>query len=231
MACELVGTQLARWFGLPTLDWSILELTGEDEIPLKRGPAKPGPAFVTRAVHRVDWGGKADELDRVENSDAISMLVVFDTWTLNCDRHCDFRPANYDNVFLSGEGASRGHLKMLAADHTHCFTCGQDLTGRLATINRVKDDRVYGLYPAFRTFLDRDVIKLAASRLLQADEPTVRQFVDMIPSRWEVSHNARKALVELVCGRARHLADRIVDMLEPFVYSRNLFGDERKNEP
>ncbi len=60
---EWVGTSLARWFGLPTLDFAILELDEMDEIPLHDNRrAQSGPAFITRAVEGHPWGGDAEEL-------------------------------------------------------------------------------------------------------------------------------------------------------------------------
>jgi hypothetical protein len=57
----------------------------------------------------VDWGGVENELDHLVNPETISQLVVFDTWTLNCDRYppdVTKRRANPDNVFLSSEKTS-----------------------------------------------------------------------------------------------------------------------------
>src|SRR5438067_1227324 len=64
LACEWVATQLARWFGLPTFDYSLLAIDAEiDEIPfLRGGMAASGSAFVTRAAAGHTWGGSADEL-------------------------------------------------------------------------------------------------------------------------------------------------------------------------
>src|SRR3972149_3803396 len=85
LACELVGTQLARWFGLPTFDFAILTLDDTiDEIPfLKGGKAASGPAFVTRAAKGHVWDGSEESLQGIENREAVSWLVVFDSWVRN----------------------------------------------------------------------------------------------------------------------------------------------------
>src|SRR6266496_5515307 len=58
LACELVGSLLAEWIGLKTLDFSIITVADDDEIPLgKGGFAEPGPAFISRAVPGFAWGG------------------------------------------------------------------------------------------------------------------------------------------------------------------------------
>lgn len=219
LACEWVGTQLARWFGLPTFDFALLTLDAFDEIPFFRGgQAQPGPAFVTRAEAGHAWGGTAEELTIVENQADIARLVVFDTWTLNCDRHppdLTARKPNYDNVFLSEEGASAGRFRLVAMDHTHCFTCGRDLDERTATIDRIKDDRVYGLFPGFMTAVQagRGVVEAALTRLRKFDDAAAQQAVRTIPGEWQVSDSARNALADLACQRARFAADNLMKRL------------------
>ena len=60
LACEWVGTSLARRLGLPTFAFAIVEVTNEDEIPLAGGGrAEPGPAFISRSERGKSWGGSA----------------------------------------------------------------------------------------------------------------------------------------------------------------------------
>jgi hypothetical protein len=214
-------SQLARWFGLPTFDFAILTLDALDEIPFPRGgQAQPGPAFVTRAEKGHVWGGSAEELDAVENRDDIARMVVFDTWTLNCDRYppdLTVRKPNYDNVFLSEEQAPAGRFRLVAMDHTHCFTCGRDLDERTAMIDRIKDDRVYGLFPGFMAAVQpqRTIAQAAVDRLRDLDAATAERTVSTIPGEWQVSDRARAALIDLICQRARFVADNLMQRLTP----------------
>jgi hypothetical protein len=144
LACEYVGTQLAKWFGLATLEFHLLHIDASiDEIPFpKGGCASSGPAFVTRAAEGHPWGGTEAELKPLVNREAISWLVVFDTWTLNCDRHppdlADRRP-NYDNVFLERVGErGQAQFRLLAIDQGCCFSGGRDLTPRISSIDHVR---------------------------------------------------------------------------------------------
>lgn len=231
LASELVGTELARWFGLPVADFAILNIEPDDEIPLHGdGLAQPGPAFASRALSEaIPWGGSSAELDRVENLDVIPHLVVFDTWTLNWDRHAppeSNRKPNSDNVLLTGENAAKGKLRMVAIDHTECFGIAGELTGRIAQIDRIQDERVFGVFPAFRTHLGRQEVERAAQRLSDVQDPIIRGFVDAIPADWQVSDEARSALVKLICGRAQYLAGRIADLIEPYSHSDWLFDDQ-----
>lgn len=219
LACEWVGTLLARWLGLPTFDCAILVLDELDEVPFEGGgQAQPGPAFVTRAESGHPWGGTPAELELLDNPEDIARLVVFDTWTLNCDRHpADLRTRapNRDNVFFSAEGATPERFRLVAMDHTHCFTCGRELTNRLATIERIKDERLYGLFPEFVAQLrvHRSVAEASAARLREFSAGVGSEIVATIPGEWQVSDGARTALLDLLAQRAEHLADNIMGML------------------
>lgn len=88
LATDWVGTHLAKWFGLSTFDVAILVLGPDDTLPLPRGrTAQPGPAFAARALAGGPWGRSEQELDSLVNPQDLTRLVVFDTWTLNGDRH------------------------------------------------------------------------------------------------------------------------------------------------
>jgi len=228
LACELVGTQLAQWFGLPVADFAIMPVDPEDEIPFSRGGfAAPGPAFVSRRLTDPEqWGGGTNSLRAIENPDDITRLVIFDTWTLNADRFPPEgvdRDAHRDNVVLAGEGAAPGKRRLFAIDHSHCFAGGRDLSPRLATIDQIRDERVYGVFPEFRPLLRMDVADGAAARLDGVTSAIIAPLIARIPSEWEVSDNARQALADLICRRARFLAENIVSMLEPHIHNDELF--------
>ena len=61
---DWVGTELARWFGLPVLECAVLRVdSASDAIRMHSGRlAATGPAYVTRAIAGLAWGGRADEL-------------------------------------------------------------------------------------------------------------------------------------------------------------------------
>lgn len=211
LACEWVSTQLAKRFGLPTLDFSLIELTDDDEIPLAEGGyAQPGAAFITRAEENIMWGGTADELRTLVNPQDISRLLVFDTWLLNCDRyHPDqtVRRPHYDNVFLSSEDVPANRIRLKTIDHTHCFTCGRDLTSQTARIELVKDERIYGLFPGFMPYLQRAEVGRAIADLPTITKPEVETVVQSIPSEWQVDQPSRQALTELIFRRAAFISD------------------------
>jgi hypothetical protein len=222
LACEWVATHLAKWFGLSTFDFAIVSVSEVDEIPFhKGGQAKVGPAFITRAESGEPWSGAEQQLEKLINPQDISRLVVFDTWTLNCDRYS--LPAegkvgkprvNRNNVFLSEE-APEGHLLLKAIDHTHCFTCGRELSRGLRNIDKIKDPRVFGLFPEFRKFLVQSPVEQAITDLRRVDRTLVVRIMQGIPKEWEVEAEALDALADLVAERAAYVADTIKAQLWP----------------
>ena len=232
LACEWVATQLANWFDLDTFDYALMTIDADvDEIRFFRGgQAHSGAAFVTRFTSGHTWGGTTEELDAIVNPEHVSRLVVFDTWVRNCDRYppdLNVRKPNYDNVFLAdAPDAAKGESRLIAMDHTHCFTCGRDLDPGVAQIDWVKDDRVYGLFPGFVPKVRQEEVEAAVDQLQQLDEHFVREVVGSIPQDWEVTPEARDKLAELIHRRAAFVADCISEAVAKTCWPNQLFDTE-----
>ena len=212
LATDWVGTHLAKWFGLSTFEIAILTLDADDTFPLRRGAtAEPGPAFAAKAMLGDPWGKSGLQLDLLVNPEDITRMVVFDTWTLNCDRHHHdptVRKPNYDNVYLSSEGVNPGQRRLIAMDHGLCFIrSGEDLSAKLAHIDKVKDEHIYGLFPEFGEILREDIIRQCITRLREMDMATARAMIATVPQEWQVSDSAREAWSNLICSRAAFVAD------------------------
>jgi hypothetical protein len=219
LATDWVGTHLARWFGLSTFEIAILTLEDEDVFDLPRGArAKPGPAFAARAMVGDPWGKSGLSLEAVANLEDITRLVVFDTWTLNCDRHhpdLTARKPNYDNVYFSSEGVEPGMRRLIAMDHGLCFIrSGEDLSPRLSHIDKVRDERVYGLFPEFRGQLREAIIERCTERLREMDAATAKAIIDTVPMEWEVPEPTRAAWADLISRRASFAADNVRQWIE-----------------
>ena len=233
LACEWVATQLARWFGLPTFEYALMSIDAEvDEIPFFRGGyASSGPAFVTKAAPGHPWGGSQEELGELINPGDVGQLVVFDTWVSNCDRHppdLTVRRPNYDNVFLEHLPGSGNHnVRLVAMDHSHCFTCGRDLDERVPHIQRVKDDRLYGLFPGFVAYVQQEDVEAAVERLKKVDGELVTRTVASIPDAWEVTTKAKFALMDFLVRRAQFVSERILSRIARACWPDRLF-DLRK---
>ncbi len=220
LAAELVATQLAQWLGLPTFDFAVVEVTELDEIRFVRGGmAQPGPAFITRYQSGMVWDGAAEALQSLINPEDIGKLVLFDTWTRNCDRHppdLTQRKVNRNNVFLSNEGMPDGQFELVAMDHTHCFNCGRDLNAQLAHIDLVKDDRLFGLFPEFKPFIRPhwQLLLEAITKLKTLDGKWVEGLAGAIPAEWQMDAAGRAALAMQVCNRASYMCESFIPLLE-----------------
>jgi hypothetical protein len=219
LATDWVGTHLAKWFGLSTFDVAILVLGADDIFPLPRDyTALPGPALAARAATGDPWGKSGLQLDVLVNPEDITRLVAFDTWTLNCDRHhydLNVRKPNYDNVYLSSEGVDADKRRLIAMDHGLCFIgSGEDLTKKLANIDKVQDEHVYGLFPEFHSRLRHDIIDKCIARLNEMDRETARAIIETVPAEWEVSKEAREAWAELIHRRAGFVAGNVREWIQ-----------------
>lgn len=215
LAAEWVATHLARWLGLPTFDFALVQVAEDDEIVFLNGQrAQAGPAFITRTESGWTWGGSSGELELLLNPDDIPRLVVFDTWTRNCDRHppdLSHRLPNRNNVFFSNEDAPADRAQLMAMDHTHCFDCGRDLNGKIDHIDHVKDERIFGLFPEFGPYVEANwrVVDETVGALTEINLGWVATLVETIPNEWQVSSDGRSALARLICRRAEYTAETI----------------------
>ncbi len=210
---EFLGTSFARVLGLPTFDFAIIEVTTIDELPFFRdGNAQPGPAFVTRSETGMTWGNDNRMLGKVDNPETISGLVVLDTWLRNTDRFSTHpNRINWDNVFFSTE--SESGLSLRAMDFSHCIEYGGELTQRVLSIDKIRDEQIYGLFPEFRQRITRDHIRRFASNLGNTSQAGITEFVARIPHEWELSTQVRNRLSDFLVQRASFVADSIENCL------------------
>lgn len=218
LACDWLGTRLARRFGLETFDTAILEVDELDEIPISEGtPAQPGPTFVTRAEKGLSMGGLRS-ITNVENIDDIARIVVFDTWMRNCDRYApgmgrDGQPRiNLDNLFLSEDGAPEGKFILKPIDHGHVLTCGKPFTLDLARIDAIRDEKLYGLFPFFRPYVSAEQFDAAAGDLRNVRSELWADILASVPAAWSLSSDIRAAIDRFLLARARFLTDNLHSM-------------------
>lgn len=214
LASEWVGSSLARWFDLDVPDFWILDLPADACFDLpRRNRAQPGPAFVSRHVPGSTWSGDPAEISQVQNRADVSRLVVFDTWVRNCDRHppdLNTRKPNYANVYLADADRPE-HPRLVPIDHTHCFDCGRDFTPQLSEIDKVRDQRSFGLFPAFAPMLNAADLEWCRAMLQSLTRAEVEPIVANLPAAWEVAAAAARALCEQILQRAIFVANRIED--------------------
>lgn len=222
LAADWIGTKLAAWLGLPTFETAIVNLDEIVEILFINGSrATPGPAFIAKEMSGDTWGAIKGKLTVLVNPGDVGKLILFDTWTRNADRYppdLNLRKPNYNNLFFTNEGLPDNHWRLIAMDHTHCFTSGADLTRRLADIDRTKDRRIYGLFPELKPYLieseARGEWEAAVAKLGTIDPAWVRAQIATIPPEWQVDAAGRDALQEFICQRAGFLSREFCSMIE-----------------
>lgn len=233
LACDLLGTQLARRFGLQTLDAAVLILAVDDEIPLDGGHAQKGPAFVTRGEEGESLGGEK-ALSKIENIDDLAKIIIFDTWTKNCDRYGpglgknSTARENRDNLFLSAEDAPDGQFILKPIDFGHIITCGRELTPRIANIDNIREERVYGNFPFFKNHVSRDRIIEESERLKTFGKENWQDLIANLPDDWNVNNETRQALDKFLAGRAGFLANEFSRLLPPEPEQTELDFDSEK---
>lgn len=226
LACEWVGVHLASWLGLTVPAFAIIQIDDEVDIRLARGgTAATGPAYATRAVGGDQWSGEAADFTVEKNGADLARLVVFDTWTLNPDRHAPGtagRAPHPDNVHIvpsddepQRRRRRRPEVRIVSIDHGHCFRVHGELGRGLYSIDRARSDDVYGLFPGWERLVPQREVRRAARRLVTLERPWVRELVASVPTEWEVGQSARTALVQLLCERAAYVAAKIEDLLRP----------------
>jgi hypothetical protein len=214
LACDWIGTQLARRFGLKTFDVAILDIGEEDEIPIDDQMAQAGPSFVTRGEQGEPMSGEK-ALANVVNLEDIPRLIVFDTWVRNCDRYAPGlgkggrSRRRLDNLFLSNEGAPKGKFVLKAIDHGHILTCGRELKPSLANVDNIRDDRLYGFFPFFEDHVTFDQILETGGEFKTVDPGMWRGLLESIPSAWQVSEATRSVIDRFLLERARFLVDNL----------------------
>jgi hypothetical protein len=220
LVSELVGTMLADWFGLPTFKYALVNASPADLEP-ESTDTEEVPAFITMQESGEPWKGTPKELKRLSNPEVISWLVVFDTWVGNVDRysvrmqHGELRPHRNDgNVFLSHQTEPK-KLKIMAYDHTHCHFALISASPQTEIQGKIDDPAVYGNFPEFSKLIKREIVREAASKLLEFTDAESWRVVEAIPDEWLTDPSTRSRLAEFVTGRALYVADSIEGKLFP----------------
>ncbi|MBT9586051.1 hypothetical protein IV102_22105 [bacterium] len=215
--CELVGTRAATWLELPTLQYFLVDVTEPELVTYADGTkSEAGPAFITRLEDGTPWGGSADELRYVENIEVLAGLIVLDTWLLNCDRYRlrDGRERrNVRNLFLTARDAQKGKFRVLAMDHTHCFTCGRELTGRISNLDNIRSTQVLGDFPEFCGYVSQKGVSRFAERLSRFGKPATETLLASIPKSWGISAEVCSSVGEFLVQLAGFVGENVVRQL------------------
>jgi len=216
LACEFVGTSLAKLLKLSTFDFCIFLYTGDSEIIWKNGnKAEKGAGFMTKEEFGLTWDGCPDFLKYVKNKGDITKLICLDTWIRNQDRyyaHGQIRTPrrNYDNIFLSGTLQQGFTLKVF--DFTHAFTNGRDVTKKEFGITAVKDGTIYGNFPEFGDYFDVRIAKKTLNQFKAIQKADIRLIIETIPKEWDISNQIRNEWIEFLLQRADFISENFLQM-------------------
>lgn len=232
LACDLIGSHLAEWLGLETLEFSLLSLDPvhdevllepNDSVPIAdRLRARPGPAFITRTVQASTWSGDPQELTTLANRNQIAGLVVLDTWLGNGDR-CPRRPRaprgpwpreNLDNVLLAKTAARQRKRRLVAMDFSHCLFRRDGALRATYGIDLVQDQHVYGAFDAFAPYLTARLAGPFLDRLRDSSlDQELGVCLERLPQDWGVDQATRVAVGRFLSARAAYLADHFLKNL------------------
>jgi len=216
---EWVGTSLARVLDVPTPEFAIVDVPSSIELPLRASLiGEAGPAFGSRFERAQPWAGESS-LQGIANPEAISRIVVLDTWARNFDRYSVGRDRrvrqNRRNLLLSAEGAPAGRFLLKAIDQGHCFGGASWRARHLRSIEAVRDSRSYGLFPEFVGHLNAAAVEATLAAAAKTSREEIRKFLGQVPPEWALSGEEAGALEDFLIDRAAYLSGELQGILWP----------------
>jgi len=219
LACEWVGSHLAKLLGLSTFDFEIVHLEDDVEMPFcSGGYAKPGPCFGSAYLQGQQWSGNAEDLKRITNRNEITGLILADTWFRNVDRHSvenGRQRKNVGNVFLALNREVPGGFRLVAMDFSHAFVNGRDLTAKVDQIAHTKDPELFGLFPEFAPYLCKKAMADFLERMSAIDTATIREICRSVPHEWQVEDSILDRLADFLIQRRIFLQEHFPSLLFP----------------
>ena len=103
----------------------------------------------------------------------------------------------------------------MAYDHTHCHFALISTSSQTEIQGKIEDPAVYGNFPEFSKLIQRELVREAATKLLEFTDAESRRVVETIPDEWLTDPSTRSRLAEFVTGRALYVADSIERKLFP----------------
>ena len=207
LAREFIGTSLADWLDLPTFRYCLFDFDGKLDIVLSDGTrVNQGVGFMTKEEPGDNWDKTTDMLDDLVNKDDITRLVILDTWLRNIDRcfqHNGKFHTNSNNVFIAMTPKNEYILK--AMDFTHAFLGNLDQT--MDKSSNINDEEIYGCYPAFSQFLNKEIAVKTCEKLKKIQDKDIRPLFVAIPTIWNIDHGTKESWMRFILGRANFVAN------------------------
>ena len=84
---------------------------------------------------------------------------------------------------------------------------------RICHLDDIRDTTVFGCFPEFEPFLDREHVRTATDRLALMDGAQADRFVDRVPAEWQVDAPVREAWGRFIAQRAAFVAANMTSWL------------------
>jgi hypothetical protein len=225
LAREMIGLRLAIALGLEAPLCSVYDVSGF-ETPEDRdeNPSLEGPALLIQRIEWAFWDGTPASLKLVSNKLDIAGLVVLDTWLRNTDRYPpvdaglpppDPNRANLQNVALSRDPARNRRSRLRAVDFNRTLHAERILDPQKLGPDAVTDERIYGLFPAFRAAIRRTQLEHFVAKLDALPSEVIRAIVNEVPDVWWPAPAARDATEAFLMQRREMVRSKIVSLLRP----------------
>ncbi len=202
LCTELVAAELASWLGLEVPSFAVIALNFEVEMK-RAGSLQLGPAFISRQIENPIIGPTDAVLKRLMNRQDLGKIIIFDTWIRNFDRWFN-EVENPDNVMF--RPVSRNRYVLMPFDHSDCFS-EMALDGSIDSELVIRDQRIYGFFPAFRPYVTQESVGSGLERLRTFNQVTAKLIVDSVPQAWGLTTSERKAWVNMIYKRAKYVAE------------------------
>jgi hypothetical protein len=221
LVCEFVGTSLARLLDIPTPDFKIFR-TDMDFVEMMVGKGESSLAQVTDGfLSRFETAFPLipGSVKDIENKDVLTKLVFLDTWIRNEDRY--FRKTNEassrnaENIFLVKNNLTPKTYIVKAIDHSEAFknyspTFEPD---KHFSQEAIEDNKIFGLFPEFREFLDINVSYNISKRLPEIKRKEVKAILNQIPKSWNLDKETKESLLNFIIKRAKFISKTLASKL------------------
>ncbi len=233
LACEWVGTSLAKWLGIPTFEFALIPYQTDFRILLdKDSYAQIGPAFITRWEDKGGaWRGDPAQLEKIENSDDLTKIVYLDTWLLNRDRWSRWEHVepvdHYENVFIGQSKEEPGKFYVKAIDHSHVITYGGYIRERITRKESLECTQICGNFDEFSCYLKSEVSEQAAKKIGSIPPKIIDEILAQIPKEWGVGENEKEWLRTFITHRSKFVSKFLHNELFPNAGRKRfpLFGE------
>lgn len=203
LAADWIGTKLAEFMSIPSLEVAKLKLDDIDSQILSEFlgfDVKMGTAFITKAERAETFSGEK-MLELASNCSDIPKMVVLDTWIRNVDKYTENafgtgrHRVNRDNLILTETGQPKGKWILKPIDFGLALD-GPNMCAKLKNIDRIKDTRIYGCYPEFRNKFHDMEISAAFQSMNSVNTKILDTIISEVPDSWFGGDKSLRVIVK-----------------------------------